>query len=60
MSAERRTFLAAVSDLWTEFCDTTTLHGWARLLGKSHVEAEGFLEFRERRLAPFLGKGKAA
>ena len=36
---ERRPLLSAVSGLWTEFCDTTTLHGWARLLGKDILRA---------------------
>jgi hypothetical protein len=25
-----------MSTLWTEFCGTTSLHGWARLLGKKN------------------------
>jgi hypothetical protein len=31
---EESPVVSKMSTLWTEFCGTTSLHGWARLLGK--------------------------
>jgi hypothetical protein len=34
---EESPVVSKMSTLWTEFCGTTSLHGWARLLGKKNV-----------------------
>ncbi len=50
--------VSKMSTLWTEFCGTTSLHGWARLLGKKTKYIKHFQAIPEPELTKVVLKAE--